>query len=220
MNAYRSNSPPKHTLLLAVDPSLTASGWALYSLRSARPVAWGIVSPPSSEVALAHRLDKLQRMVGELLRTLGLGDGDFLVCEGPAPLVKNPMSALKVEHVRGIFEVVARTHGVCVPGRLNPRTVQTELLGMRGQQIARKDVKLWARATVERLFPNELREIPVLGANSGKVPQDVIDAVLIGVVALARIDLGRRAGVDPAEVFQLRKSSRRIMSGRRRAFNG
>lgn len=215
-----SKQVSRHRLLLAVDPSLTASGWALYSLRTSKPVAWGVILPPTPEVALSRRLDELQRRVNELLSIVGLAEGDYLVCEGPAPLVKNPMSALKVEHVRGIFEAVARSRGVNVPGRLNPRTVQTELLGMRGKQLARKSVKEWARATVERLFPQELKEIPVLGSNSAQVPQDVIDAVLIGVVAIARVELGRRSGVDVAEAFQSRGSSRRGMGSRRRAFNG
>lgn len=207
-------------LLLAVDPSLTRSGWALYTFSGGKPVAWGVITPPDNQVALSRRLDALQQSVGELLRTIALGDGDYLVCEGPAPLIKNPMSALKVEHVRGIFEAVARSRGVAVPGRLNPRTVQTELLGMRGKQLARREVKVWARATVERLFPGELKDLPVLGAKSSEVPQDVIDAVLIGMVALSRIDFGRRSGIDVSEVFSPKRSSRGSYRISKKAFNG
>lgn len=145
--------------LVAVDPSLTASGWAVFSLARGTPCAVGVIEPPGPSLHLADRMSALQQKVDRTFRALALGEGDILVCEGPAPLVLNPQSALKVEGVRGVFETVARSLGLTVPGRVNPRTVQTELLGMRGPQLARSTVKEWARGTAERLYGEELVEL-------------------------------------------------------------
>lgn len=134
----------------------------------------------------------------KVVRRCPVKEGDVLLCEGPAPLVRNPQSALKVEGVRGIFEAVARAEGLLVPGRLNPRTVQTELLGMRGRQLARAEVKAWARATAMRLYGDVLQEM--LGAPHERktISQDILDALLIGTVAATRIQLAVR-GQQPIE---------------------
>jgi len=152
---------------------------------------------------MSQRLSKLQQMTEELFSELSLSNDDFLVCEGPAQLVLNPQSSLKVERVRSLFESIARTRGVIVPGRLNPRTVQTEILGMRGAQLKRDEVKRWARATVERLFGKELKkaEVSVDGTEGQIVSQDCIDAILIGVLASSRIVNARKTGSDPMSAF-------------------
>lgn len=180
--------------LLSIDPSLTQSGWALFCLNTARPLATGVIAPPGTELNLSKRYDILQLQVLELLQSLKLKSGNYLICEGPAPLVKNPNSALKVEGVRGIFESVARAQGLSVPGRINPRSVQAEILGMRGKQLERKLVKEWARATAERLFKDEIPNIATL-------QQDIIDALLIGALGLSRINSALRAKADPATFF-------------------
>lgn len=190
------------TSLFAVDPSLTSSGWALFSLKAGKPTAAGIITPPGTELALADRLETLQKKIRETLCMLNLGDGDVLVCEGPAPLVLNPNSSLKVEQVRSIFEAVARDMGMRVPGRLNPRTVQSELLGLKGPQIPRAEVKKSAREVASRLFNKQLAEMTYFNVRRGRqLPQDIVDALLVGSVASSRIQLGVRQKLQIEEVF-------------------
>ncbi len=110
--------------LFAVDPSLTCSGWALFNLVSSQPVLTGKISAPPTTFSLEHRITIMQAEVKKVFTDLRLNENDYLVCEGPAPLVLNPNSALKVERVRGVFEAVARDFRLNVVGRLNPRTVQ------------------------------------------------------------------------------------------------
>lgn len=197
--------------LFAVDPSLTSSGWALFSLSKNSLCGVGVICPPGPRMVLAKRYEVLQTEISELFADLGLGKGDVLVCEGPAPLVRNPQSAIKVEGVRGIFEAVARSRGMRVPGRLNPRTVQTELLGMRGPQLGRKEVKKWARETAYRLHRTQLEKL--LG-KLPKVSQDIIDAVLIGTLAMSRLEIAHSAGSSLESVFLAKVSMR---SGRGRS---
>ena len=195
------------------------TGWALFSVRSAKPVRGGVLAPPGADVNLAERLTLLQRDIETLFDEINLGLGDVLICEGPAPLVVNPGSSLKVEQVRGIFEVVARTRGASVPGRLNPRTVQTELLGLKGKQLARKEVKRWAREVAHRLFGNDLermfdnkssRNSELHSQRHSKprdIPQDVIDALLIGALAVSKIQLAERMNVNLSEVLSSSRNS-------------
>lgn len=200
---------------MAVDPSLTCSGWALFGLTDGLPCAIGVISPPGTELALANRIELLQREVEQLLASFQLGKGDLLVCEGPAPLVLNPQSALKVEGVRGVFETVARTRGVTVPGRLNPRTVQSELLGMKGKQLDRRTVKEWARAAAVQLYGTRLDRLlakQTSGKGAQKLSQDAIDALLIGAVAVGRFKISASSGLPVEAVFQ--------SSGKRRSFAG
>lgn len=201
--------------LLAIDPSLTASGWALYSLKGCRLLAAGVLRPPGPGIFLADRLALLQSSVEELLSHYKLGARDLLITEGPAPLVLNPQSSLKVERVRSIFEAVARSRSVNVPGRVNPRSVQTELMGMRGKQLDRVTVKSWARDTAQRLFGTEIfqaaeaanRELPESccdrkGAVVRRLPQDIVDAALVGYYAVARIKLVHSLGLEIGCAFQ------------------
>ena len=210
---------PQTCKVLAVDPSLTASGWALFLLADARLLAVGVLSPPGPQVILAKRLDELQRRVRECLAALELGSDDYLVCEGPAPLVRDPHGAIKVERVRSIFESVARERRIKVPGRLNPRTVQTELLGMKGKQLSRNAVKQWARETAMQLYGNVL-EHAFCGdmsetRRSRAVSQDIIDALLIGTLAVAKLQLGLQSGLDLAAIFEPH-----IMRGKRKMRRG
>lgn len=204
------------TLLLAIDPSLTCSGWALFCVATENLLGFGTLRAPGTKFSMATRLEELQRMSDALLVQLGMQANDFLLCEGPAQLVLNPQSSLKVEQVRSLIESVARSRGLIVPGRLNPRTVQTELLGMRGAQIKREEVKRWARATAERLFGKELAKVPCNGEllEGGVIPQDCIDAILIGVLATARIKSALRSNTDPISAFVERSSSGQRRNGR------
>ncbi len=197
--------------IIAVDPSLTCSGWALFVLGEHGPIAVGTLSPPGPEVSMPQRMKKLQSGIEQLLEHLQMGEGDVLVCEGPAPLVKNPQSALKVEGVRGLFETLARRRGMQVPGRINPRTIQSELLGMKGKQLPRAEVKAWARATAMQMFGEELDQFSL-----PRIPQDVIDAVLIGSYVLSRLDISNRTGIH-LEAALLPQPQGRGYRGRRRA---
>ncbi len=194
-------------VLIAVDPSLTASGWAAFDISSSKPLAAGVLSPPGPEQALHRRLQNLHEKVQALFSRLSFGKGDILICEGPAPLIKNPQSALKVEQVRGIFECAAREIGAIVPGRINPRTVQSELLSLSGKQLPRIEVKRTARATALQLYGNYLKD--------EKTSQDICDALLVGTLALSRIHLAKKQKVDLYELFA--EKNRRRPSARNRA---
>lgn len=194
--------------LLAIDPSLTASGWSLFCFETDKPKAVGVLTPPKSSVPLSERLAVLQKAIAQLLADHALGQRDVMICEGPAPLVLNPQSSLKVERVRSIFEALARECGMAVPGRLNPRTVQTELLGMRGRQLARIEVKRCARETAERLFSADLPHL-FAADDKKKVSQDIIDALLIGTLSVSKIRLASSAGLSLEEAFTALSSGRR-----------
>lgn len=207
-----------NNILLAIDPSLTATGWVVFTIADAKPRSAGLIAPPGPTMPMSQRLEILQDAVRSLLTNMQFGKGDVLICEGPAPLVKNPLSALKVEQVRGIFESLARENGAAVPGRLNPRTVQTELLGMRGSQVKREEVKHSAREVAKKLFGSQLRSLKlhdVKLSNGDELPQDIIDALLIGCLSVSRVQSAYKTGVSLAELFSSRptavnKSSRRL----------
>ena len=186
----------RYSKLFVVDPSLTSTGWVVFDLQRGGIIKFGVMSDPGAKIVLSERLKILQQEADSLLSSFKLGKNDVLICEGPAHLVLNPQSALKVEQMRGIFEVLARKRGVDVPGRVNPRSVQTEVLGLKGAQLERKEVKRAARNIAERLFAKDF-------AKSKKIiPQDVIDASLIGAYCIARIALCEQLGVDLAETFK------------------
>ena len=185
--------------LLAVDPSLTCSGWALFGLRSCQPEAVGFIRGLGASIPMSARMEKYQLDVAGLFERLRLGQGDYLICEGPAPLVKNPQSAIKVEGVRGMFETLARGFGLNVPGRVNPRTIQSELMGLRGKQLKREIVKESARITVSRLYGDlqRIRMIVPDGVSPGektRAIQDIVDALLIGTYAVKRISFTKISG--------------------------
>ncbi len=159
---------------------------------------------PGPRVPLANRLLTLQNEIEQLFGHLRMGEGDVLVCEGPAPLVLNPNSAMKVERVRGIFETIARNRGVRVPGRINPRTLQTELLGLTGRQISRDRVKAAARGLASNLFGSYLARLPLYGVGErpqAKLSQDIIDALLIGALAVSRVRIAYSTQQPLEQVF-------------------
>ena len=201
--------------LLAIDPSLTASGWALFSIQTGLPISLGVISPPGTKVSLSIRMSILQDKVTELFSLIKMESGDILVCEGPAPLVHNPDSALKVERVRSIFESVARSIGVLVPGRLNPRTVQHELLGMSGVQLSRKIVKASARDIVFKLYNLDLKGLTrYVESKKKELTQDEIDALLIGSLAVSRVKMSISTKIAIEQLFESNKRRKSISSWR------
>lgn len=200
------NKPLKR--LLAVDPSLTCTGWAVFDIASQRPTDYAVIRPPGPKENLTDRYDWIQEAVDKVFTSLCLGRGDYLICEGPAPLVKNPESALRVERVRSIFEAVGRMHGLRVLSRLNPRTVQTEVLGLRGKQIPRTQVKELAHSTALRVFPE------INNYNEKKLSQDIVDAILVGMLAVSKIQIHLKTGVELELLFQSKNSGRNSRSWR------
>lgn len=192
--------------LMAVDPSLTCSGWALFSvprLRSGQEQlrAVGKIKALGPGTALATRYLDLQGKISAIMDSIELAADDVLVCEAPTTM-RDPRAAFKVEQVRGIFETLARQRGVLVPGRVNPRTVQSEVMGLRGSQLERKIVKDTAAVVVQRLFSGALEELGFSAdLASLRRHQDIVDAILVGVTAITRVRNGERSQIDLSECF-------------------
>lgn len=197
----------KSTKLLAIDPSLTQSGWAIFSLASQKILDFGVIKSVGTSSPLINRLVDLQEKILALLEKHFLCAEDFLICEGPAPITLNPSSSIKVEQVRGIFETLARDRGVKVLNRLNPRTVQNELLGIKGKQLPRKEVKSVARSVFSSFYPELVKANP-------KIEQDSVDAILIGTLAQARIVQNIKLGIPVEKIFEQIPYSGRKQFGR------
>jgi Holliday junction resolvasome RuvABC endonuclease subunit len=207
MSSYRS--------LLAVDPSLTCSGWALFSICDGKIRSVGKVRSDPPSLSMGARLRTLQERIELVLEKIGLSAGDLLVCEA-ATTVKDPHNALKVENVRSIFETVARNRAVTVPGRINPRSVHYEVMGLKGKQLPRAEVKQAAVRTVEFLYSDQLIDLGI-GAEKLERHQDIVDAILIGRLALTRIQSATNASFPIEDLFAPRqgqkRSSWRVKSG-------
>ena len=191
--------------ILSVDPSLTCSGWALFDIIREALLGVGKIRALGPKVSLNLRLKDLQTRVTELLDGLQFGAEDILVCEAQTTM-RDPKAAIKVEQVRGIFETVARDRGVFVPGRVNPRTIHNEIMGLRGRQLARPIVKDTAVRLVEVQFRSQLAALgfPSDGGQLRK-HQDIVDAILIGTFSVARIRHAVSAGFPLEELFEQRK---------------
>ncbi|MCB0332442.1 MAG: hypothetical protein KDD55_03015 [Bdellovibrionales bacterium] len=190
----------KHGRFFAVDPSLTCSGWALFDFQDETLLAVGKVkSLPASE-PISGRFEDLQTKIAHIYASLSLGKDDFVVCEAPTTM-RDPRAALLVEQVRSIFETLARDRGASVPGRIHPRSVQYEVVGLRGKQLKREVVKSSALEVVSRLYGDALERIGFESSRSHlKKHQDVVDAVLIGAYGLSRISQAAATG-QPFEEF-------------------
>ena len=188
--------------LLAVDPSLTCSGWALFEVGSGALLGTGKLRALPPHHHLADRLKDLQTRVMEVFVMLRLGGEDVLVCEAPTTM-RDPKAAIKVEQVRCIFENLARIRGMRVPGRINPRTVHGEVLRMSGAQQSRSVIKEAALQAVVFLFGSDLTALGLpKSAVELKRHQDIVDAILIGYVSVARVQQATRAAIKIEEFFQ------------------
>ncbi len=204
--------PPR---LLAVDPSLTCSGWALFVVEGERLAAVGKIRSLPPGIPMARRLKDLQEKVASCLEELCLGAGDFLICEAPTTM-RDPRAALLVEQVRCVFETLGRSRSIEVPGRVNPRTVHREIMGLKGKQLPRVAVKGIAAHMVNSLYRTELKKMGFpLDVHALKKHQDVFDAILLGNVALTRLRSARGAGMGADEVFEafVRKTPRMRVRG-------
>mgnify|MGYP002078898693 CR=1 FL=1 len=200
--------------LLLVDPSLTCSGWALFALKSGHLKAVGKINSIAAKFPLSVRLQDLQSKISIIYQELNLNSKDIVICESPTTM-RDPKAAIKVEQVRSIFETLARGCGMLVPGRINPRSVQNEILGIKGRQIKRSSVKEIAVDVVCKVYGKHLKEIGFpLSKENLKKNQDIVDAILIGSLGVARIFSANQCGVDPALIFQNSQATRsgRVMA--------
>lgn len=195
--------------LLAIDPSLTCSGWAIFSVDKSRLLGVGKVKTLSPKIPLGERLLELHHRVEELLKGLDLNQNDVLICEGETSM-KDPKGAIKVEQVRGIFEGVARNQGVLVPGRVNPRSVQSEIIGLKGAQQKREIVKESARRVALAMYAKELDRLGFDLSEKNLIKnQDIIDALLVGSLSLSKLRVAGISGSSIMEVFSDPKRQRR-----------
>jgi Holliday junction resolvasome RuvABC endonuclease subunit len=199
--------------LMAVDPSLTCSGWALFQVGGGGLCAVGKLRARGSAVPLADRLADIQDRIEALFGRFEFGSRDVLICEEQTTM-RDPRAAFKVEQVRGIFEVVARTRRVSVPGRLNPRSVQYEIMGLKGKQTKREIVKDVAVEVVRSIYGESLRGMgfDTTARNLGR-NQDIVDAILVGALGLTRIRSAEAAG-DALGVFFHKRLKSRSSTGR------
>lgn len=206
LNAY--NMRMRWKRVITIDPSLTCSGWALFSLSDDRLLAVGKIRSRGPRDALAHRLVDLQQKISRTFESLAICENDVLICEAPTTM-RDPRAALVVEQVRGIFETVARQIHVTVPGRINPRSVQYEVMGLRGKQLKREIVKESARRVVEHLYFRSLMQLGVLEDPSLlSKHQDIVDAVLLGHYALAKVREAAASKLPLESFFSQNASSR------------
>jgi Holliday junction resolvasome RuvABC endonuclease subunit len=198
------------TRLFAVDPGLLCSGWALFKTQEGSDpflLAVGKISPLGSKHPMAHRLEDLQVKFREIREEARLGSNDILVCEAPTTM-RDPRAALVVEQVRGVFETVAREAGMRVPGRVHPRSVQYEVMGLSGKQLPREVVKSTAIEVAVRLHGERLKNLGLSIHSTPKKYQDIIDAVLIGTYGLSAIAQAEQVG-EPWEKFFSQNEPRR-----------
>ena len=194
--------------LIAVDPSLTCSGWALFSADSGKLLGVGKLKSLGPTHPYASRLKDLQERIGKMLLGVGLGKNDVLLCEAPTTM-KDPRAAIMVEQVRSIFETLGRDRGIIVPGRINPRSVHHQVMGLRGKQMARLQVKETAVEIVFSLYKGALEEI---GFRAGRAElarhQDIVDAILIGNLGVTWIQEAKLLGISLEEFFEGRRKKR------------
>lgn len=202
---------PEFRRLIAIDPSLSCSGWAMFRISDGRVISLGKIRGYPAVEALSLRLKKLQEQVAAIFSRIELGQLDILTCESPTTM-RDPHAAIKVEQVRSIFETQARSRGANVPGRVNPRSVQFEVMGLSGKQLTRTLVKESAVRTVQAIFESDLKRLgfPVSEVDLKK-HQDIVDALLVGRAALARVNSAKVAGIALEELFdESRRRRRRI----------
>lgn len=194
--------------LLAIDPSLTCSGWALFEVRGGTLCGVGKLRSLGAANPLAARLQDLQGRIAGLMERFQLTAGDVLICEEQTTM-RDPRAAFKVEQVRGIFEAVARSRRVKVPGRLNPRSVQFEIMGLKGKQTKREIVKEVAVEVVRSLYGTALAGIGFDPTPRNlKRNQDIVDAILVGSLGLSRIRSAEVAGEELGTFFHKRVHDR------------
>ncbi len=195
----------KRPILVAVDPSLTCSGWACFCLETSRLYAVGEIKAHGPEFSMGYRLKNFQEEIHQLYEKLQLDENDIVVCEAPTTM-RDPRAALLVEQVRCIFECLGRSRGAFVPGRINPRTVHKVLLGYKGmRQQTREIVKAQALAVAKVLYAEALA---TFGLHEKLAKhQDIADAILIGNLALSWVGQSKATKTNLEVYFEPSKRS-------------
>ena len=130
---------------------------------------------------------KRNQQINQLFDQVKLGAEDILICEA-ATSIKDPSAAFKVEQVRAAFETLARERKAEVPGRIHPRTVHYEVLGLKGKQLPRQEIKAMACNAAKTIYEKELSRLTFDCSDANlKRNQDIIDALLIGYITLSKI---------------------------------
>ncbi|MDZ4786523.1 MAG: hypothetical protein SGJ02_10665 [bacterium] len=195
--------------LISIDPSLTCSGWAVFSIESGALCGVGKVRSLPASIPLSNRLKDLQNKISDIFKIAKLTRNDVLICEAQTSM-KDPRGAFKVEQVRSIFEALAREKEILVPGRISPRTIQSEILGFKGAQQKREEVKSVARSIVKSMFNKELSKLGFnVEENNLLKNQDIVDAILVGVMGLTRIKTAKMSNQSLAITFSEGSSKRR-----------
>lgn len=191
----------QYNRLMSIDPSLTCSGWALFSVKDEGLLAVGKIKSKPPQFPLAIRLLDLQQKIKEVFEQLKLCQGDVLVCEAQTTM-RDPRAAFKVEQVRGVFETIARERAMQVPGRINPRSVHHQVMGLKGKQLQRSIIKETALQTVMAVYGNSLQKIGFPASTQNlKRHQDIVDAILVGSLGLVRICAAQRALLPLTALF-------------------
>lgn len=96
-------------LALGLDPGIERTGWGLVESKGGaiRPVAWGLITTPSTE-PLSERLLTLRRKIQEILDE---GVPDMVIVE-KLFFNKNVTSAIAVAEARGVVLVTLAERGV------------------------------------------------------------------------------------------------------------
>jgi len=153
-------------LALGLDPGIERTGWGLVESKTGRlrPVAWGLITTPSTDTT-ARRLVSLRRDVQALLDK---GRPDVAIVE-KLFFKKNVTSAINVAHARGVVLLTLEEYKIrCV--EVTPPEVK---VAVTGNGAAPKPQVI---AMVKRLLALTDR----LG------PDDVADALAISLCGLLR----------------------------------
>lgn len=194
----------RYKRLIAIDPSLISSGWALFDIHSEKLIAVGTIKSKYEKNKYFERIANLQNKINLLIEDLNICSTDLMIVE-TATTIKDPDATLKVEQVRTIFETLARLKGALVPGRINPRSVQYEILGLKGKQIDRESVKAAAISVAAKIFSSDLERLDY-SIDALSKEQDIVDAMLLGSLALVRINQANVASNSIEECFFNTKS--------------
>ncbi|MCS6961758.1 MAG: crossover junction endodeoxyribonuclease RuvC [Deltaproteobacteria bacterium] len=159
--------------VLAVDPSSSSLGWAIIDTREI-PLDAGVFYY-NTDISISNRVKHIVNEIKHIIDCYNLKRGDYFVVESSAGCI-NPRTFLILERIRGAGEAVALLNGLTVLGRINPRSIHVNLLGIK-KSLARVFVKSAIRSYVEKQFSAFLKsaEIEVIPKN-----QDVFDALLLG----------------------------------------
>lgn len=161
--------------MFAIDPALNNTGVAIFDIYRKKLISTHIIKGLDEKTDLMKRYEHLQSLIRAFLHKENFKQNDLIICEEAAAF-KNAATVFKLEYARVVWEILGRTLGGKTPFRICPRSVHVELLGLRGRQQERKEVKLAARKVFEMLYPDKK-----------DLSQDEIDAVLIGELALTKL---------------------------------